>query len=182
MLTSIGQHHSMCGVKSAGAEVHGTSRQLFHQDFTFMFAVYFLYSLLLCVVPYSCQALLMDRPLPASGFSWCLCCPGSDVAVILRPPPSFQDKKKKKSLLCTSLYFLQNLHINAKCQKLVWGSFFFEGGIKNVGVWILNWYYWPNLKFPDSRISYCEVCCFIWTYSFCTQCCPPEFSLHFPQK
>lgn len=96
MLTSIGQHHSMCGVKSAGAEVHGTSRQLFHQDFTFMFAVYFLYSLLLCVVPYSCQALLMDRPLPASGFSWCLCCPGSDVAVVLRPPPSFQDKKKKK--------------------------------------------------------------------------------------
>lgn len=139
MLTSIGWQHSVCGVKSPGAEVHGSSRRLF-RDFTFMFAIYFLYSVLLCVLPHACQAFLMDRPLPASGFSWCLCHPGSGVAVLLHP---LTVRTKQNALLCTSLDFLESLHINAKMTKtcLRFIFFFIEGG-KDFGIWILSWSNW----------------------------------------
>jgi len=46
----------------------------------------FPHSLLLCIIPYPCQALLMDGPsleLHASDFSLCLCCPDSDSPVDL---------------------------------------------------------------------------------------------------
>lgn len=119
-------------------------------------AIYFLYSLLLCCVPCSRQALLIDRPLPASGFSCCLCCPGSDAAVLLRPstfrtkrkisfvPPllslEFTYKWKKMAKICLRFIFLWR-------RERLW-----DINLKLVILIILTY-----LTFTDTCISSCEV-------------------------
>lgn len=66
----------------------------------------------------------MDRLLPASGFSWYLCCPRSDVAVILRSP-TFRTKSVHLYLPLLSLEFTYKCKNDKDLFEVHF--FFFEG-------------------------------------------------------